>query len=86
MNLQVGVVIRGMLTRALKPGNRMAEKTVSVFSSRIPQGELPCHSQMNNQPMAIQLKDEVFRPSLQITNCLARELLTHCLGSHLENL
>jgi hypothetical protein len=64
MNLQVGVTIRGVLSRPLKSGHRMPKETVCVFSLRIPEGELPCHSQMDDQPMVVQLKDKVFRPSL----------------------
>jgi hypothetical protein len=74
MNLQVGVTIRGMLSRPLKSGNRMPKETVCVFSLRISQGELPSHSQMDNQPMVVQFKDKIFRPSLQVTNGLAGEL------------
>jgi hypothetical protein len=76
MKLQVGVPIRGMLASALKSSNRMAKEAVCIFGLRISQGELPCHSQVNDLSMAIQFKDKVFRPSLQVTDSLAGESFT----------
>ncbi len=86
VNLEVGMAIRRMLAGALKTGNRVAEETVGVTLSRIAQGELPCHSQVDDYSMALQVKDEVFRSSPQIADHLAKEVETQQLGIHLKDL
>jgi len=54
---QVSMPVGSMLKSSLKTSNRMSPESLAIRPVRIPKGELPRHAEVENEVVAVQLKE-----------------------------